>query len=49
MIFVPTILLEELSNENWRQAINVEMEVLEMNRTLELVKLLERKKHVGFK
>ena len=39
-IHIPTTLFEALSNENWRQVMNVEMEALEKNKTWEVVDLL---------
>ena len=38
-IHTPTSLSEALSNENWRQALNVEMQALEKNKIWELVTL----------
>jgi hypothetical protein len=48
-IVIPTTLSEALSNEKWKQAMNVEMEALERNKTWELVKLPAGKKPVGCK
>ena len=48
-IHILTTLSEALSNENWRQAINVEMDALEKHKTLEMVDLLVGKKPVGCK
>ena len=48
-ITIPTTLPETLSNEKWKQAMNVEMEALEKNKTWELVKLPAGKKPVGCK
>jgi hypothetical protein len=46
-IVIPTTLSEALSKEKWKQAMNVEMEALEKNKTWELVKLPAGKKPVG--
>ncbi|KAL5577658.1 hypothetical protein UlMin_019357 [Ulmus minor] len=46
---IPTVLSEALSNEKWRQAMQVEMEALEKNRTWEIVDLPKEKKLVGCK
>ncbi|XP_024020138.1 uncharacterized protein LOC112091248 [Morus notabilis] len=43
-ITIPTTLSEALSNEKWKQAMNVEMEALKKNKTWELVKLSEGKR-----
>jgi hypothetical protein len=48
-IVIPTTLSEALSNEKWKQAMNVEMEALEKKKTWELVKLPTGKKPVGCK
>ena len=48
-ISIPTTVSEALTNEKWKQAMNVEMEALEKNKTWELVKLPARKKLVGCK
>jgi hypothetical protein len=48
-IVIPTTLSEALSKEKWKQAMNVEMEALEKNKTWELVKLPAGKKPVGCK
>lgn len=48
-IFILTILPKALSNEKWKQAINVEMEALKKNKTWELVKLLAGKNPVECK
>ena len=48
-IYILTTLFEALSNENWKQAMNVEIKALEKNKTWELVDLLARKKSVGCK
>ena len=48
-ISIPTIGSEALTNEKWKQAMNVEMEALEKNKTWELVKLPAGKKLVGCK
>ncbi|KAL5576404.1 hypothetical protein UlMin_018103 [Ulmus minor] len=45
-IFIPTTIFEALSNENWKQAMNVEMEALEKNKTWDLVNLPAGKKPV---
>ena len=48
-IYILTTLFEALSNENWKQAMNVEIKALEKNKTWELVDLLARKKPMGWK
>ena len=48
-IYILTTLSKALSNENWRQIINVEIKVLEKYKTWELVDLLVRKRIVGCK
>ena len=48
-ISIPTTVSEALTNEKWKQAMNVEMEVLKKNKTWELVKLSAGKKPVGCK
>ena len=48
-ISIPTIVSEALTNEKWKQAMNVEMKALEKNKTWELVKLPIGKKPVGCK
>ncbi|KAL5568480.1 hypothetical protein UlMin_025055 [Ulmus minor] len=48
-ISIPTTISEALSNENWKQAMNVEMEALEKNKTWDLVNLHAGKKSVGCK
>lgn len=46
-IVIPNTLSEALSNENWRQVMNAEMEALERNKTWEIVDLPAGKKLVG--
>ena len=46
-IYIPTTLFEALFNENWRQAMNVVIVVLEKNKTWELIGLLVGKRLVG--
>ena len=46
-ISIPTTVSEALTDEKWKQAMNVEMEALEKNKTWELVKLPTGKKPVG--
>ena len=48
-IHISTTLSEALSDENWKQAMNVEMEALEKNTTWELVYLPARNRLVGCK
>ena len=48
-IHIPTTLSKVLFNENWRQAMNVEMEALEKNKTQGLVNLLTGKGLMGCK
>lgn len=48
-ISIPTTVSEALTDEKWKQAMNVEMEALEKNKTWELVKLPTGKKPVGCK
>ncbi|KAL6338693.1 hypothetical protein AAG906_023842 [Vitis piasezkii] len=48
-VHIPTTLFEALSNENWRQAMNIEMEALKKNKTWELVDLFMGKRLVGCK
>ncbi|RVW23388.1 Retrovirus-related Pol polyprotein from transposon TNT 1-94 [Vitis vinifera] len=48
-ISIPTIVSEALTNEKWKQAMNVEMKALEKNKTWELVKLPAGKKPEGCK
>lgn len=48
-IAIPNTLSEALSNKEWKQAMNVEMEALEKNGTWELVRLPKGKKPVGCK
>ncbi|RVW65328.1 Retrovirus-related Pol polyprotein from transposon RE2 [Vitis vinifera] len=48
-ISIPTTVSEALTNEKWKQAMNVEMEALEKNKTWELVKLPVGNKPVGCK
>nr|XP_019703534.2 uncharacterized protein LOC105038855 isoform X1 [Elaeis guineensis] len=48
-IIISTTLSGALSNEKWKQAMNVEMEALEKNKTWELVKLRAGKKSMGSK
>ena len=48
-ITIPNTLSEALSNEKWKQAMNVEMEALEKNKTWEIVQLPIGKKPVGCK
>lgn len=43
-ISIPTTLLEALSYENWKQAMNAEVEALEKKKKWELVNLLVGKK-----
>ena len=44
-IHIPTTLFEALSNENWRQAMNAEIEALQKNKTWEMVDLPIKKKN----
>ncbi|KAM7461061.1 hypothetical protein LguiA_029182 [Lonicera macranthoides] len=46
-IAIPKTLSEALGDENWRNAMKVEMKALEKNETWDLVKLPEEKKPVG--
>ncbi|KAK5785024.1 hypothetical protein PVK06_039568 [Gossypium arboreum] len=46
-ISIPKTVFEALEDENWRNAMKVEMEALEKNKTWDLVKLPEGKKPVG--
>ena len=46
-IFIPTTLSEALSSEKWKQAMNLEMEALEKNKTWDLVDLPIGKKAGG--
>ena len=46
-IHIPTILYEALSNENWRQTIDAEMEALVKNKTWELIDLPVEKRPLG--
>ena len=46
---IPKTLSEALSKEEWREAMRVEMEALEKNRTWEIVELPKGKKPVGCK
>ncbi|KAL5560247.1 hypothetical protein UlMin_036458 [Ulmus minor] len=46
-ISIPTIISEALSNENWNQAMNVEMKALEKNKTWDLVDVLAGKKEIS--
>ena len=48
-ISIPTTLSEALSSENWKQAMNLEMEALEKNKTWDLVDLPTGKRPVGCK
>ena len=48
-ISIPTTLSEALSNEKWKQAMNIEMEALNKNKTWELVPLPAGKRPVGCK
>ena len=48
-IHIPTTLSKALSNENWKQTINTEIEVFEKNKIWELVHLPTGKKPVGCK
>ncbi|RVW38185.1 Retrovirus-related Pol polyprotein from transposon RE1 [Vitis vinifera] len=48
-ISIPTTVSEALTNEKWKQAMNMEMKALEKNKTWELVKLPTGKKLVGCK
>lgn len=48
-IAIPKTLSEALGDENWRNAMKVEKEALEKNKTWDLVKLQEGKKPVGFR
>ena len=48
-IHIPTTLSEALSNENWKQAMNAKMKILEKNNTWELVDLPAGKRPVGCK
>lgn len=48
-ISIPTTVSEALTDEKWKQAMNVEMEALEKNKTWELVKLPVGNKPVGCK
>ena len=48
-IHISTTLFEALSNENWRQAMNAEIEALQKNKTWEMVDLPIKKKTVGCK
>ena len=48
-ISIPRNLSEALSNENWKHAMNVEMQALQQNKTWELVDLPNGKKTVGCK
>ena len=43
-IHISTTLFEALSNENWRQAMNAEIEALQKNKTWEMVDLPIKKK-----
>ncbi|RDX75632.1 hypothetical protein CR513_44461, partial [Mucuna pruriens] len=48
-ISIPTIVFEGLFEKNWKQAIDIEMEALEKNKTWKLVSLPAGKKPVGCK
>lgn len=48
-ITIPTTLSEALSDEKWKQAMNVEMQALEKNKTWDWVNLPEGKRAVGCK
>jgi hypothetical protein len=48
-IQIPTNVFEALSDKNWKQAMDTEMEALEKNKTWSLVALPEGKKPVGCK
>ena len=43
-IHIPTTLSETLSNENWKQAMNAEMEVLKKDKTWEFGRFADKKK-----
>ena len=48
-ITIPKNVSEALSDENWKQAMNVEMKALEQNKTWEMLSLPQGKKTVGCK
>ena len=48
-IHIPTTLSKALSDENWKQAMNAEMDALEKNKTWELVDLPTGKRLMGCK
>ena len=48
-MLIPQTLIEAFGNEKWKQAMKVEMEVLEKNDIWEIMELPKKKKVVGRK
>ena len=46
-MLIPQTLIEAFGNEKWKQAMKVEMEVLEKNDIWEIMELPKKKKVVG--